>query len=262
MTLPQEPERAFARVERNVTAGRDFVVGDVHGEFDTLEAMLASVGFRPGRDRLFALGDLVDRGPRSADALAWMENGQIELSVRGNHEQMLLDRIDAAESDREGRTPRTAHPLGMAHPWFARNVERSSWAKWKAMIRSMPFAATVGTRAGPIGLVHATPTSQCWEDMLAKLVERDSDTIWMALTSTARARNDARRAEQEGVPLGGRIEGVRAVLTGHAIVDEVTTTVNVWHIDTGAGFRNGRLTLARIDTDPIETLTVGTAPAR
>ena len=109
MTLPQEPERAFARVERNVTAGRDFVVGDVHGEFDTLEAMLASVGFRPGRDRLFALGDLVDRGPRSADALAWMENGQIELSVRGNHEQMLLDRIDAAESDREGRTPRTAH---------------------------------------------------------------------------------------------------------------------------------------------------------
>ena len=262
MTVPQEPERAFARVERNVTAGRDFVVGDVHGEFDTLEAMLASVRFRPGRDRLFALGDLVDRGPRSADALVWMENGQIELSVRGNHEQMLLDRIEAAESDREGRTPRTAHPLGMAHPWFARNVERSSWAKWKAMIRSMPFAATVRTRTGPIGLVHASPTSQCWEDMLAKLVEGDSDTIWMALTTTARARNDARRADQEGVPLGGRIEGVRAVLTGHAIVNEVTTTGNVWHIDTGAGFRNGRLTLARIDTDPIETLTVATAPGR
>ena len=101
MTLPQEPERAFARVERNVTAGRDFVVGDVHGEFDTLEAMLASVRVRPGRDRLFALGDLVDRGPRSADALAWMENGQIELSVRGNHEQMLRERIEAAESERE-----------------------------------------------------------------------------------------------------------------------------------------------------------------
>ena len=142
MTVRQEPERAFVRVERNVTAGRDFVVGDVHGEFDTLEAMLASVGFLPGRDRLFALGDLIDRGPRSADALSWMESGRIELSVRGNHEQMLLDRIEATESDRGGRTPPTAHPLGIAHPWFARNVERSSWAKWKAMIRSMPFAAT------------------------------------------------------------------------------------------------------------------------
>ena len=262
MTVRQEPERAFARVEGNTTAGRDFVVGDVHGEFETLEAILASVGFLPGCDRLFALGDLIDRGPRSADALAWMETGQIELSVRGNHEQMLLDRTEAAESDREARTRRTAHPLGIAHPWFARDVERSSWAKWKAMIRAMPFAATVGTRGGPIGLVHASPTERCWEAMLAKLVIGDNDAMWTALESTARARNDARRAEQEGVPLGGRIEGVRAVLTGHAIVDEVTVTGNVWHIDTGAGFRNGRLTLARIDTDPIETLTVATAPGR
>ena len=262
MTVRQEPERAFTRVERNITAGRDFVVGDVHGEFDTLDAMLASVEFLPGRDRLFALGDLVDRGPRSADALAWMESARIELSARGNHEQMLLERIEAAESDRAGRTPRTAHAWWMAHPWFARDVERTSWAQWKAMIRAMPFAATVGTRAGPIGLVHASPTERCWEAMLAKLVIGDGDTIWTALESTARARNDARRAEQEGVPLDGRIEGVRAVLTGHTIVDEVTKTGNVWHIDTGAGFRNGRLTLARIDTDPIETLTVATAPRR
>ena len=62
------------------------------------------------------------------------------------------------------------------------------------------------------------------------------------------------------MPLDEPIEGVRAVLTRHAIVDKITKTGNVWHIDTGAGFRNGRLTLARIDTDPIETLTVATAP--
>ena len=258
MTVPEEPERAFARVERNAAAGRDFVVGDVHGEFDTLEAMLASVEFRPGRDRLFALDDLIDRGPRSADALAWMESARIELSVRGNHEQMLLERMEAAQSDREGRTPRTAHPWWMAHPWFARDVERTSWAKWKAMIRAMPSAATVRTRTGAIGLVHASPTERCWEAMLAKLVIGDSDTIWMALTSTARARNDARRAEQEGVPLDGEIDGVRAVLTGHAIVDEVTKTGNVWHIDTGAGGSNGALTLARIDVDPLEIMTMST----
>ena len=162
MVVKEDPERAFARVERNPTAGRDFVVGDVHGEFDTLEAMLANVGFLPGRDRLFALGDLVDRGPRSVDALAWMESGRIALSVRGNHEQMLLERMEATESDREGRTARTAHPWWMAHPWFARDVERTSWGHWKAMIRSMPFAATVSTHAGPVGLVHASPTTRCW----------------------------------------------------------------------------------------------------
>ena len=67
----------------------------------------------------------------------------------------------------------------------------------------------------------------------------DTDTMWLAI-STARARNDARRAEYEGVPANGRIDGVRAVLTGHTIVADPATTENVWHIDTGAGFPNGR----------------------
>ena len=75
----------------------------MHGEFETLEAMLASLGLRPDRDRLFALGDLADRGPRNAHALAWMEAKRIGLSVRGNHEQMLLDRIEAAEIDLDAR---------------------------------------------------------------------------------------------------------------------------------------------------------------
>ena len=99
------------RVTENV-AGRDFVVGDVHGEFETLEATLTHVEFQPGHDRLFALGDLVDRGPRSADALAWMESGRITLSVRGNHEQMLYERIKAAEAD-PNTAPLADAPLGL-----------------------------------------------------------------------------------------------------------------------------------------------------
>ena len=68
------------------------------------------------------------------------------------------------------------------------------------------------------GLVHATPTARHWDTMLAQLAAGDTDTMWLAISSTARARNDARRAEYEGVPANGRIDGVRAVLTGHTIV--------------------------------------------
>ena len=78
------------------------------------------------------------------------------------------------------------------------------------------------------------------------------------MNSTARARGDARRAAEEGVPTDGTIHGLRAVLTGHAVIGDVTRTANVLHIDTGSGFREGRLTLARIDVDPIETLTMTT----
>ena len=41
-----------------------------------------------------------------------------------------------------------------------------------------------------------------------------------------------------------------------------SATGNVWHIDTGAGVPNGRLTIARFDVHPIETLTVATAAKR
>ena len=37
-----------------------------------------------------------------------------------------------------------------------------------------------------------------------------------------------------------------------------TRTANVLHLDTGSGFGDGQLTLARIDADPIETVTMGT----
>ena len=46
------------------------------------------------------------------------------------------------------------------------------------------------------------------------------------------------------------------MLTGHTILDDVALTGNVWHIDTGAGTPRGRLILARIDTNPVETVTV------
>ena len=79
MVPRQHLERPTVRLGENCTGGRDFVAGDVHGEFEALEATLANLGFQPDRDRLFARGDLVDRGLRSADALAWMETGRITL---------------------------------------------------------------------------------------------------------------------------------------------------------------------------------------
>ena len=109
MVIVPHLELPTVRVRENCAGGRDFVVGDVHGEFLALEAVLAHVGFAPQCDRPFALGDLIDRGPRSADALAWMNSGRIALSVRGNHEQMLLRRIEIAETDPGERTW-TMHP--------------------------------------------------------------------------------------------------------------------------------------------------------
>ena len=57
-------------VDRANPAGRDLAAGDVHGHFDTLEQALEQIAFDPVSDRLFSVGDLVDRGPRLEAALA------------------------------------------------------------------------------------------------------------------------------------------------------------------------------------------------
>ena len=103
---------------------------------------------------------------------------------------MLLERIEAAEM---GPTPWRLK----FNPWFALDVERARWGRWKAMIPAMPIAATIRTRAGAVGLVHATPTTRHGDTMLAKLSAGDAAAMWTAISSTARARNDARRDERQ-----------------------------------------------------------------
>jgi len=70
-----------------------YVVGDVQGCFRTLEKLVARMGWKRGSDRLVFCGDLVNRGPRSADVLRWAREQGAE-SVLGNHDVHLLARAE------------------------------------------------------------------------------------------------------------------------------------------------------------------------
>jgi hypothetical protein len=72
------------------TAGRDLVIGDLHGNLDALLEGLAHVAFDPAVDRLFSAGDLIDRGKKSADALALLDEPWFHC-VGGNHEAMAIE---------------------------------------------------------------------------------------------------------------------------------------------------------------------------
>ena len=53
--------------------GRDYVVGDIHGCFSLLSKELYEIGFDEKTDRLFSVGDLVDRGTESHLAVEWLK---------------------------------------------------------------------------------------------------------------------------------------------------------------------------------------------
>jgi len=98
----QALESSVAKPERSA-AGRRIFVGDVQGCADELEELIAAVEFRPERDELWFVGDLVNRGPRSLDALRCAHELATGV-VLGNHDLHLLGIAAGLRKPRRGDT--------------------------------------------------------------------------------------------------------------------------------------------------------------
>ena len=73
-----------------------YAIGDIHGGVETFQALLDTLSLRH-EDRLFLVGDYVDRGRESKGVLdtiiGLMESGYDVTPLLGNHEDMMLKAI-------------------------------------------------------------------------------------------------------------------------------------------------------------------------
>ncbi len=65
---------------------RTFIIGDIHGCYDELMALIAQAGISDA-DRLIALGDIVDRGNQSKEVYEYFKNRPDSIVLMGNHER-------------------------------------------------------------------------------------------------------------------------------------------------------------------------------
>lgn len=68
-----------------------YVIGDIQGCYKPLRKLLKSVDFQPGRDALWCVGDLINRGPKSLDTLRYLRDMDDAAEiVLGNHDLHFL----------------------------------------------------------------------------------------------------------------------------------------------------------------------------
>ena len=126
-------------------SGRDFVVGDLHGCVDALRYLLRVIAFDPARDRLFSVGDLVDRGEHSELALALLDKPWF-FAVLGNHEDTLCAVAD-------GRLRRQWW-YGIGGIWAAQ-LSDERLQHYAEIVRGLPLVRVVGSGKERFNILHA-----------------------------------------------------------------------------------------------------------
>lgn len=207
--------RAFLENEQGV----DYFVGDIHGEIDLLMATLGRLEFDFEHDRLFASGDLIDRGPDSIGCLRLLEEPWF-YSVIGNHESMFITR----DIDPENRTLHVKNG--------------GSWAEEICLMErrylldliyvKAPLAMTISTEQGNIGLIHAM-APDCWSE-LQHSIDDWVPYLWDTNKYSASLRRNAKK-----------IQSIDAVVHGHVGCDSPQVGANQVWIDTLMG--TGRLSV-------------------
>jgi serine/threonine protein phosphatase 1 len=216
-------------------AGRDFVVGDIHGSFSALEHLLSSVNFDQDCDRLFSVGDMIDRGLESHRFVEFL-NYPWFYSIMGNHERMLLDSIeDASMRDNWIRYNGGA--------WW-KTVPDTMKPRMCRIVEQLPLAFEVSTAIGQVGVVHADiPTGISWKSFVQSLAV-DAEIAEYALWS----RNRYKHFKMLGRTMP--VEGIDVVVFGHTPMSNPLHTANFYYIDTGASLLSdkslGRLSMLQI----------------
>src|ERR1043166_2232185 len=192
-------------------AGRTIVVGDIHGCYDELMALLEKAEFSQ-EDRLVAVGDLITKGPKNREVVELFMTDARFTTVIGNHDLAVRRRWNSEDIDLSSAKKET-------HKWW--KSEKDAYA---AFFNRLPFIIDLGSHL----VVHAG---------LRPNVELHSQTTG-DLTRLRTLGPD--RESEEGTPWYHVYYGEKVVLFGHWPAPEPRRGKKAIGLDTGCvyGYRS------------------------
>lgn len=211
--------------------GRDFIIGDIHGCYRALMALLDSVKFDPLVDRLFSVGDLIDRGPDSEKCLQLIFEPWFFM-VKGNHESIFCDAVNNVTTFMH-RTDYFKESYGGAwtKSWFKRNAPELAF--WEKKLAPLPYVIHVqpGDNVSGFWVVHAelrAPEQRLSENAVESYV---NNVCEKELAILQWGRKIAKRKPVTNVP---QFSG--PIYCGHTPTRNAPEIVHGhWNLDGGAG---------------------------
>lgn len=209
--------------------GRDFVVGDIHGEYTKLTEQLGEISFDYNTDRLFAVGDIIDRGSHSVECLNLIFEPWF-YSVRGNHEELMLDSI------LHRCKPSMNCWINNGGEWYFDLYDKEDKTQFDEItetvfsiqdlnLLTVAIEIESTSKHGKVGIVHAQPPL-IWSE--ENIRDQRLNLLW--------GRSFLERAVT--------VEGVDNVFVGHTPMVKGNTPVNyggnITYTDSGAVFVQGR----------------------
>lgn len=228
--------------------GRDYVVGDIHGHGQLLLDNLTSMNFDPKIDRLFSVGDLVDRGPDSPHVVSLLAEPWF-FAIKGNHEDMAIRWFDRQPGSEDAEL--FSEKWSMDGFTYARNggewfleLPEAKQLEIVNSLRKLPLAIELETDEGRLGIIHAEVIADDWwlmKQACENYIPGKFAKLFKMTTEAALWSRERIQQERETKP----VRGVEAVVCGHTPIRDVVIIDNQVYIDT-MGWRperGGRFTI-------------------
>lgn len=199
-----------------------WVVGDIHGYFDSLKELISQIDLESGH-KLVSLGDMIDRGPDGASVLELFRENPSFHAVKGNHEQLMHKSISIGKNRHWKSWLKFGGVETLASLGSSRNEGHLLDSEWSGYLESLPTEIILDR----FRLVHAgfdpdTPLEE----------QRDHDRLW----------------SREVFQSSSILDKERQIIVGHTPVQEVEGHVGNAPWYSNILLKDGRPAIIGIDT--------------